>query len=345
MPESIITATPPGTRTVSSPEARFKQAFECVAPQLQDVEKRIRSQARNFDPAIEEYMDYVCSKGGKRLRPALALLAGGLTGSPDSRHTDLAVIVELIHVASLVHDDVMDEAHVRREQPTANAKWGNSLSVLLGDVLFSHSLRLATSFDDIEMCRRISNAAVNVCSGEVLQTRHRFDLKLGFREYYKIIEMKTAALFAVACELSAYLSGANTEATEALKNYGLKLGTAYQIYDDCVDLIGDEDEAGKTLGTDLGKGKFTLPVLLLLERVGSKDMEKISSLLLHKEQLDGGAMRKFIREAGTLEDSIVQAENLLAEAREALSIFPAEPYCDGLVAIVDYIDSLVLSLK
>ncbi|MFV0337205.1 MAG: polyprenyl synthetase family protein [Chthoniobacterales bacterium] len=344
MPESIVTNNPTH-RVISSPEVRFKQAFEQVGSQLQDVEQRIREQAGMFDTGIEQYVDYVCSKGGKRLRPALALLSGGATGPLHSHHTDLAVIVELIHVASLVHDDIMDEAHIRREQPTANAKWGNALSVLLGDVLFSHSLRLATDFDDIEMCRRISNAAVNVCSGEVLQTRHRFDLKLGFRDYYKIIEMKTAALFAAACELGAYLSGADKETTQALKTYGLKLGTAYQIYDDCVDLIGDEDVAGKTLGTDLGKGKFTLPILLLLENANSKDFEKISNLLLHKGKFDVVSMRKFILDAGTLETSIEQTESLLAEAREALSCFSEDPYSDGLMAIVDYVDSLVVSLK
>ncbi|MGA7905710.1 MAG: polyprenyl synthetase family protein, partial [Terrimicrobiaceae bacterium] len=245
--------------------AAFAQTLELINPHLYSVEERIRAQARAFDPAVEGYVSYVCEKGGKRLRPVLALLAGGASGQITSGHVDLAVIVEMMHVATLVHDDIMDGAELRRDQPTANAKWGSSISVLLGDCLFAHALRLATSFSNNAICRRIADAASEVCSGEIIQTQRRYDLKLSTTDYYRIIEMKTAALFAVACELGAFISEASPTVIGALRNFGLRIGTAYQIYDDCLDFAGTEEETGKTLGTDIRKGKFTLPVLLALQ--------------------------------------------------------------------------------
>jgi octaprenyl-diphosphate synthase len=219
------------------------------------VEERIRQQARAFDPAVEPYVAYAIESHGKRLRPALALLAGGATGYIGPGHFDLAVVVELIHAATLVHDDILDGADKRRGQPTANAKWGNAISVLLGDCLFAHALKLSTSFQNGEVGRRIAHAASDVCSGEIIQTQRRFDLKLSVPDYYKIIEMKTAALFAAACELGAFINEAAPETISALRMFGLRLGTAYQIYDDMLDLAGDEMKVGKTLGSDLRKGQ------------------------------------------------------------------------------------------
>src|SRR5581483_12228455 len=195
----------------------IKAAFDLINTQLYSVEERIRQQARAFDPAVEGYIAYACESSGKRLRPALALLAGGATGNINSSHLDLAVVLELIHAATLVHDDIMDGAEKRRGQPTANAKWGNSISVLLGDCLFAHALKLSTSFPDGEVSRRIASAASDVCSGEIIQTQRRFDLKLSIADYYRIIEMKTAALFAAAAELGAYINEASPEVISAMK--------------------------------------------------------------------------------------------------------------------------------
>ncbi|MEI7864458.1 MAG: polyprenyl synthetase family protein, partial [Chthoniobacterales bacterium] len=206
--------------------AQFKQTFELINTHLYSVDERIRAQARAFDPAIEGYVSYVCGSGGKRLRPALALLAGGATGKISSSHVDLAVILELIHIATLVHDDIMDGADRRRDQPTANAKWGNAITVLLGDALLAHAMRLATNFSETEVVRRIADAAGEVCTGEIIQTQRRFDLKLSAADYFRIVEMKTAALFAAAAELGAFLSETTPGKIGALKQFGLKLGTA-----------------------------------------------------------------------------------------------------------------------
>src|SRR5829696_6145492 len=243
----------------------MKATLEPINSQLYSVEERIRQQARAFDPAVEGYVAYAIESSGKRLRPAAALLAAGATGHIGPSHLDLAVVVELIHAATLIHDDILDGADKRRGQPSANAKWGNAISVLLGDCLFAHALKLSTSFQNGEIGRRIAQAASEVCSGEIIQTQRRFDLKLSVPDYYKIIEMKTGALFAVATELGAFLNEAAPSVIAALRTFGLRLGTAYQIYDDVVDLAGDEAKAGKSLGSDLRKGKLTLPVLYLLQ--------------------------------------------------------------------------------
>jgi octaprenyl-diphosphate synthase len=234
--------------------ALLKATLEPINSQLYAVEERIRQQARAFDPAVEGYVAYAIESNGKRLRPALALLAGGATGDICPSHFELAVVVELIHAATLVHDDILDGAEMRRGLPTANAKWGNAISVLLGDCLFAHALKISTGFPNGEVSRRIANAAAEVCSGEIIQTQRRFDLKLSVPDYYKIIEMKTAALFGVATELGAFINEASPEVITALRTFGMRLGSAYQIYDDCLDLAGDESQVGKTLGSDLRKG-------------------------------------------------------------------------------------------
>src|SRR5438045_5932918 len=197
-----------------------------VHPQLDEVSARIARQTEAFDPAIEGYISYALDSGGKRMRPLVALLAGAATGAVTKAHIDLAVIVELIHLATLVHDDIMDEAERRRNQPTLNARWGNALSVLLGDALFAHALDLSTQFDDAEISRAIARATRDVCTGEIIQTQRRFDLHLAVEEYFRIIELKTATQFAIAAKLSAKLSNAPATAVEALANLGRDLGAA-----------------------------------------------------------------------------------------------------------------------
>lgn len=342
--QPVPPATPTSPAGSGEEEKAFRAAFELVNPSLYSVEERIRQQARQFDPAVEGYVNYVCDTGGKRLRPVLALLSAGTTGKVATAHLDLAVILEIIHVASLVHDDIMDGADTRREKPTANAKWGNAISVLLGDALFSHALRLATGFDNSEICRRIADASVDVCSGEIIQTQRRFDLKLSLQDYYKIIEMKTAALFSAACELSALLNGATPECIKALQTFGRRLGSAYQIYDDCVDLVGSEEDAGKTLGTDLRKGKFTLPVLVLLQGPRGAATEKARTLLLGEEEEAATELAALLRSQGALRHSIETARRLLGEAEGQLVHVPENDFSQGLRSISRYVDHLLRQL-
>lgn len=322
--------------------ARFKRTFELINTHLYSVEERIRAQARAFDPAMEGYVSYVCGSSGKRLRPALALLAGGATGKITASHVDLAVIIELIHIATLVHDDIMDGADLRREQPTVNAKWGNAISVLLGDALLAHAMRLATNFSETEVVRRIADAAAEVCSGEIIQTQRRFDLKLSAADYYRIVEMKTGALFAAAAELGAFLSETTPERIGSLKQFGLKLGTAYQVYDDCLDLVGTEEEIGKTLGSDLRKGKLTLPLIFLLQAARrSGDHEELSALLLGGDEVDADKIVTMLGDRGALRQTAAVAEGMVAEALEALEVLDENRFTAGLRGVAEYLQALI----
>lgn len=315
--------------------------FELVRPELERVEISIREQVRGFDSAIEPYIAYICNTSGKRIRPALAILVGGATGGFTDDHLKMGVILELIHMATLVHDDIMDGANTRRMVPTANAKWGNALSVLLGDALFSHALTLATDFNSIEICRKVGNAAREVCQGEIIQTQRRFDLTFTKAEYFRVIEMKTGALFAAATGLAANLSGLGPDAEARLSSYGMKLGTAYQIYDDCLDLVGAEEVVGKTLRTDLIKGKFTLPILNLLEIATPSQREKLGRSILAQELLDLPNLLGVAAYESAIESAINTALALLVESREDLSPLGNSVHSDALAQITWFLAGLL----
>ncbi len=315
--------------------------FELVRPELERVEIAIRQQVRGFDPAIEPYVTYVCNTSGKRIRPALAILVGGAAGGVRDHHLKLGVIMELIHMATLVHDDIIDGANTRRMVPTANAKWGNSLSVLLGDALFSHALTLATDFDSIDICRKVGRAAREVCQGEIIQTQRRFDLTFTKAEYFQVIGMKTGALFAAATALAAKLSGLDEKTESALYDYGMKLGTAYQIYDDCLDLVGSEEVVGKTLRTDLVKGKLTLPILNLLESATETQRIKLNKRILDQEPLDLPVLLGIAEYEGAIESAVDTALGMLAECREDLAPLGDSVHAAALLQITHFLAGLL----
>ncbi|BCU78870.1 polyprenyl synthetase family protein [Luteolibacter sp. LG18] len=315
--------------------------FELVKPELERVESAIRDQVRAFDPAVEPYVAYVCNTSGKRIRPALAVLIGGALGGANEGHLKLGVIMELIHMATLVHDDIIDGATTRRMVPTANAKWGAGLSVLLGDALFSHALSLATDFNSIDICRKVGQSSREVCQGEIIQTQRRFDLTLTKADYFRIIEMKTGALFASSAGLAANLSGADAETEARFYDYGMKLGTAYQIYDDCLDLVGSEEEVGKTLRTDLAKGKLTLPILNLLETASEAQRSKLNKRIIDQEPLDLPVLVGIAEYEGAIESAIDTAVGLLASCRDDLQILAPSDFKDALVQITWFLQVLL----
>ncbi len=317
----------------------IKATFELINAPLYSVEERIRAQAREFDPAVEGYVAYACESSGKRLRPALALLAGGATGNVGPLQIELAVILELIHAATLVHDDIMDGAEIRRGEPTPNAKWGNALSVLLGDCMFAHALKLSTHFTSAEITRRIAAAAADVCSGEIIQTQRRFDLNLSLADYFKIIEMKTAALFGAATELGALLNEPSPEIIGAMKVFGLKLGMAYQVYDDCLDIAGTESKAGKTLGSDLRKGKLTLPVLHLLQTSSTAERARWSETILSGEGIED--LVRATAERGSLRAAISHARTMLRDGETVLQAVPRNRYRQGLEDLCKSVNRLL----
>ena len=260
-----------------NPNRSWKQLVEPVEPFLETVTRQLMRQVHSFDPRIVPYARYALDGSGKRLRPALVALAARTLGPVQESHVTAAVIIEMVHLATLVHDDVMDEAAIRRGQPTLAAKWGNEISVLFGDCLFAQAVKLAASFPTPDVCRSVAAATNTVCTGEILQTRSRQNFVASRREYFRVIEMKTAELFTLSCDLAAFLSGATARQRGALREFGTAFGTAYQVFDDCVDLFGSEALAGKSLGTDLAKGKLTWPVLLAWERADAADRSRLEN--------------------------------------------------------------------
>ena len=304
------------------PNCSWKKITEHVEPFLQAVGGQLICQVTDFDPKIVPYAQYALNGNGKHLRPTLVALSANSIGNISPAHMTAAVIIEMVHLATLIHDDVMDEAQIRRGKPTLAATWGNEIAVLFGDCLFAQALKLAASFPTPEVCRAVAMATNTVCSGEILQTQHRRNFELSQREYFRVIEMKTAELFTLSCDLAAFLCEAKPRQRQALRQFGAAFGTAYQVYDDCVDLFGTESDAGKSLGTDLAKGKLTWPLLLAWERADDADRRHLESLIQKWQSDNLPAVNALLAKYGTFEPSLEVVENYLDRARQALNILP-----------------------
>ncbi len=258
----------------------WKDIAAPAQPFLEKVASQLASQISGFEPEIAGYAQYALASQGKQMRPALVALSGTASGRANDSLVTVAVIIEMVHLATLVHDDVMDSAQMRRRRPTLAANWGNEISVLLGDCLFAQAVKLAAGFPTTEICRAVATATKTVCSGEIIQAQQRGNLQLTDSEYFRILAMKTAELFALSCDLGASQTKAPVPIRTALRHYGMALGTAYQVYDDCLDLFGRESEAGKSLGTDLANGKFTLPILVAWKRADDGQRGRLRDLIM-----------------------------------------------------------------
>jgi octaprenyl-diphosphate synthase len=315
----------------------WKDIAKPVEPFLEAVAHRLAKQVREFDPAIVPYADYALTGQGKQLRPALVALSANAMGRLEDAHITVAVIIEMVHLATLVHDDVMDEAEIRRGRLTLGANWGNEIAVLFGDCLFAQALKLAASFPTPEICRAVAMATKTVCSGEILQTRQRRNFQFSQDEYFKVLEMKTAELFALSCDLGACLSGASPAQRTALRGFGIALGTAYQIYDDCLDLFGLEAAAGKSLGTDLAKGKLTLPVLRFWQRANVAEKTRMQELIQNWEPRFLTPVLELLSKHETLSESSETIHQYLEQARQSLKGLPEAANLGGLIGLTDYL--------
>jgi len=335
--ETKVTDVKSDHASKSDPARSWKIIVEPVEPFLHAVTQQLMRQAREFDPQIVPYAEHALNNSGKHLRPTLVALAAACFGKPTEAHVKAAVIIEMVHLATLVHDDVMDEAEIRRGSPTVAAKWGNEIAVLFGDCLFAQALKLASSYPTTEVCRAVSLATNTVCSGEIIQTQQRRNFVASRRDYFRVIEMKTGELFTLSCDLAAFLSEASEEQRAALKEFGAAVGTAYQVYDDCVDLFGTEAEAGKSLGTDLAKGKLTWPLLLAWERADAKDRASLENAIKKWQPENFPMVNKLLAKYETFEPSVREIEKFLEQARKALRVLPASPGRTGLSQLTDYL--------
>jgi len=330
------------TKTIlGSPNANsnrsWKHLVEPVEPFLHAVTEQLLRQVHEFDPQIVPYAKYALKGGGKHLRPTLVALAAGSLGEVTDAHVTAAVIIEMVHLATLIHDDVIDEAEIRRGRPTLAANWGNEIAVLFGDCLFAQALKLAASFPTPEVCRAVAAATDTICAGEILQTQHRRKFQASRRDYFRIIEMKTAELFTLSCDLAAYLSRAAAEQRTALRQFGSAFGSAYQVYDDCVDLFGSEAEAGKSLGTDLANGKLTWPVLLAWERASAADRAELEEMAQNWQPAALPRVNELLAKYGTLGPTLEVVQRYLEQGRQALSALPTSGGRTGLLGLADYL--------
>ncbi len=304
------------------------KGYDSVAAELETVREIFEQELACDVPSISKMIEQACIFRGKMLRPLLVLLSGKACGRIDHRHRVIAAVTEMVHLATLIHDDVLDEAQRRRGGRTINDLYGNEKAVLLGDMFISHAYHLCSSLQDQSFAQRIAMTTNTVCEGELMQLRYRGRYDLTEGNYLDIISRKTASLMASCCYLGAQAADADENTCGSLEKYGYKMGTAFQIADDILDLIGDEQAAGKTLGSDLIKEKMTLPVIYFLSNCSPDERRRAEQLLAQpsREALSEFAAR--LDETGGIDyarnraaDFITQAKNNLPDLPESQARF------------------------
>ncbi|MGB0257064.1 MAG: polyprenyl synthetase family protein [Coraliomargarita sp.] len=303
--------------------AGFAEVYEPVKPYLDDLDVFLQSQVEELEPEVQDHVRYVFGHSGKRLRPMLVAYSGW-EGPAESCSQDLiklGSVIELVHLATLVHDDILDEADTRHRQETAAKKFGPAAAVLIGDVLFSHALKLAAEFETNEVCRTVAQATARVCAGEIAQTYQRGEVNYSREFYFRVIQLKTAELFEVSCRLGAKIAGYSDAFSEAAGLFGRHVGIAYQIFDDLVDLYADESMIGKTLGTDLDKGKFTLPLLLLLDKLPQDERDTLLARFKDGDKTVAADFTKRLYDFPIFDEVVAVFEDQLAQATAAVDPF------------------------
>lgn len=326
----------PGARVEES-RRTLGRLFAPIQAELAEAEHVFQDELNSRFPFVQALVEHCGDYQGKRLRPALVLLSAKACGRITSAHPALAAVVEMIHTATLVHDDVLDESLVRRHAATVNAEWGNETAVMLGDYLFTHAFHLAASLDSTLACRLIGRATNKVCEGEMMQLHNRGNLDLGEASYFDIIEGKTAELTAVSCRLGAHYAGAEQAVSESLDRYGRSLGIAFQIADDVLDIWGEERATGKSLGTDLEKQKLTLPLIRLLAIGEPATVERARRLLGEAKAESRRELRPMLEESGALDYAWEKARRHVREAVEALDVLPPSESRDVLATMAEYV--------
>lgn len=307
--------------------------LDLVRQDMQEVDRVINDRLTSDVPLVKEVAQYIISAGGKRLRPALLLLASGALGSDQPHRHTLAAVVEFIHTATLLHDDVVDESTMRRGRETANERFGNAASVLVGDFLYSRAFQMMVDVNNMRVMQVLSDATNVIAEGEVLQLMNMHDASLDEAAYLRVIRSKTAKLFEASARLAAILHGCDAAQEEACATYGQALGTAFQVIDDVLDYEGDADELGKNLGDDLREGKVTLPIICALQRATQPQRDMIIHAIEHGdiEHLDD--ILAIVRTTGALEVARGSALTEANRAIEATRQLPDNPFRTGMVQL------------
>lgn len=309
---------------------------QLLAADMQAVDRVIRERLHSDVVLIRQVAEYIIGGGGKRLRPALVLLSAGALGYRGNAHHTLAAVVEFIHTATLLHDDVVDESSLRRGRPTANTLFGNAASVLVGDFVYSRAFQMMVNVDDMRVLRVLADATNVIAEGEVLQLMNCRNADIDEASYLQVIRYKTAKLFEAAGRLGAIISGASPEVEAAMAAYGSHLGTAFQLIDDVLDYSGDTGLIGKNVGDDLAEGKPTLPLIRVMRHGTPEEAAAVRRAVESGDGAELATVLAAIRRSGALDYARSQAESESEAACAALSVIPATPYRDSLLQLASF---------
>jgi octaprenyl-diphosphate synthase len=313
--------------------------FAQLDEDLQRIEEEINKNLQSSVPLIALVTRYIMRSGGKRLRPLLTVLAARLLNYQGNDHYGLSIVFEYLHAATLLHDDVVDNAELRRGRPSANTLWGNAAVVLVGDFLLATSFFLSVMSGNLNILRILSETTTSMAEGEVLQLINSDNLEISEEEYIEVIKRKTAILISAACQIGAILGRANGEQEEAMRLFGLNLGIAFQLRDDFLDYAGSEEEFGKPVGKDLQEGKITLPLIHALQSSNDGDRQRLVELITSDRDYEQifGKVKKAIRNYQGLDYTDKLANHHITEAKSALSIFPESSTRQSLIEIAEYV--------
>lgn len=311
--------------------------LDCIDPELLQVERLFDQELRSDLACMNNLTRHVSRFRGKMLRPILVLLSGRACGQLTHDHVVLATVVEMVHMATLVHDDVLDEAELRRKGATLNHLRGNEAAVLLGDFLISHSYHLCSSIGSQFASRTIAHTTNEVCEGELLQIDNRNNYNLSQETYFQIITRKTASLCGACCLLGAKFADESDATATSMERFGRRIGEAFQIQDDVLDLIGDARAVGKTLGTDINKGKMTLPMIHFMQTAPSQHRELLRSLLAGHEPDKAEKIRNLIIPSESIAFARTKARLLVQEAIDALSCLKDSPSRQALRTAAEFV--------
>jgi octaprenyl-diphosphate synthase len=310
-----------------------------VGADLERVEAEIRRELDSPVALIQEMGGYIAGAGGKRLRPMLLLLAARLAGYVGPRGVRLACVVELLHTATLIHDDVVDQAPLRRGRPSANAQWGDDASVLVGDHLYSKSFAMLVRDNDRAVMETLARSTVSMTEAEVFQLELKRTGVTTEADYLRIITQKTASFMSACCRIGALLGGVPAGQVDALTQYGLDIGVAFQISDDSLDFVANQDRLGKAIGADLREGKRTLPLIAMLARATPAESERVKSLLkrrdLDAEEID--EIRRYVVDHEGVEYALAQAHEYARSAKAALAAFNPSEERETLALVADFV--------
>jgi octaprenyl-diphosphate synthase len=315
-------------------KAILARLYAPISAEMAQVETTYRAELSSDDPYIANLLEYIEDYSGKKLRPALLLLAGKACGPLSHDHITLGVVAEMLHTATLVHDDILDEALLRRKRASINALAGNEVSVLLGDHIFSHAFEISLNCRTPEGAREFSRAMARTCFGEIAQVHNRNNFELTEQQYLEIIEGKTAELYATGALLGAHYAGADEKTERAFYDYGMNLGRAFQIMDDLLDLLGEEALVGKTLGSDVDKGKPTLPLIHHLAQVRGADRDRAVAAAKHGER---ATLIDLLHGTASFRYAAGKAATYVAQAKQSLTTLPPGEMRDLLNDVADFV--------